>query len=58
MKKKKVEIIKLDKDFSFEELVQHIANVKATDVDEVMMTNEESEDLPIQDEESEPKEEC
>ncbi len=57
MKKKKADIIKLDKDFSFEELVQHIANVKSTDVDEVM-ESQESEDLPVKDQDCEPPQEC
>ena len=57
-KKKKDNIIKLDNDFSFEELVQHIANVKAEDVDETM--RQENEDASIEEDTdySEPPEEC
>ena len=57
--KKKKDIIIIP-DFSFEEAMQHLANVKASDVDETMQDEEidEPEDLPIQDEDCEPPQEC
>ena len=52
-KKKKDNIIKLDNDFSFEELVRSVANADANEVEESIRQNE-SEDAPIE----ESKEDC
>ena len=57
MKKKKKDIIQLDSDFSFEELVSHVANVKASDVDEAMEADNQGEET-MQEEDCEPPQEC
>ena len=58
MKKKKKDIIQINPDFSFEDAMRHLANVKVEDVDEAMRN--ESEDAPIEEDTdySEPPEEC
>lgn len=57
-KKKKKDIIQIDSDFSFEEAMRHLANVKKEDVDET--ARNESEDAPIEEsnEDCEPPQQC
>lgn len=57
MAKKKKDIIVIP-DFSFEEAMRHLSNVRAEDVDEAMEADEYSEDAPIDEESCEPPEQC
>ena len=57
MNKKKKDDIIIVPDFSFEEAMQHLANVKASDVDEAMKADNQDEET-ANDEDCEPPQEC